>query len=150
MSNYLITAYRLGLKVFRRSVPTVIKLGLHNSIQQTLPRTTQIFLEKRKLKKITFFKRALQGKRNEAKVAEDCWRAIKHAAGRSFCGRSSSSVFEFGIHLDSFIYILYIPDNMCTQFRLSLDHPECNNCVSCWVSLCGLVNNLCRSTCEMS
>jgi hypothetical protein len=51
------TAYRLGLKVFRRSIPTVINPGLHNSIPQTLPRTTKFFRKEKIGENIIFEKR---------------------------------------------------------------------------------------------
>jgi len=43
MYIYLVTAYRLRLKVSRWSMPTLINPGTHNSILLTLPRTKHFF-----------------------------------------------------------------------------------------------------------
>jgi hypothetical protein len=60
MSNYLITAYRLGLKVFRLPIPPIINPGIHNSILHTLPRATKFF-RKEKIEENNIFKARLAG-----------------------------------------------------------------------------------------
>jgi hypothetical protein len=52
-----------------------------------------------------FFLREL--KHNETKVAEEyCW-AITQSAARSWCGRSGSSVLDFGFQLNCLVYYTY-------------------------------------------
>ena len=58
MSNYLITAYRLGLKVFRPPIPPTTNPGIHNSILHTLPQTTQFF-RKEKIEENNIFETRL-------------------------------------------------------------------------------------------
>jgi hypothetical protein len=60
MSNYLITAYRLGLKVFRQLIPAIINPAIHNSILHTLLRITQFF-RKEKIKENYIFETRLAG-----------------------------------------------------------------------------------------
>jgi hypothetical protein len=60
-------------------------------------------------------------------------RAITQAAERSYCGRSSYSLLDFGLHMDSLLYI-YVVVHVCTQFRRALDLLGRNYCVSRGVS----------------
>jgi hypothetical protein len=55
-------------------------------------------------------------KAHAKKMAEEyCW-AITQVAGRSCCGRSGSSVFEFGFQL---CVATHTADHMHTQFRVA-------------------------------
>jgi hypothetical protein len=73
-------------------------------------------------------------KRIGTKVAEYyCW-ATKEAAGRSYWGRSGSSVLKFVFQVDSLLYIRIVNDTY-TQFQLAPDLPERDNFLSRRVSV---------------
>ena len=68
-------------------------------------------------------------KSKQTKVAEKyCW-AIAQAVGRSRCGRSGSSVLEFGFQLESHVHT-YTFDYLRTQLQLESDLPVRDYCVS--------------------
>jgi hypothetical protein len=70
-------------------------------------------------------------KRNETEVEEEyCW-AITRAAGRSYCGRSDSSILDFGFQLDS---LAVDHTQAYTKFRLTFDFSGSNCCVNRGVS----------------
>jgi len=62
-------------------------------------------------------------------MTEDyCW-AKTQIDGRSCCGRSGSSVLDFGFQLDSLLFILYVTDHMCIELRLEQDLWEAWECL---------------------
>jgi hypothetical protein len=86
MSIYLITVYRLGLKIFRWSIRKLTKSGIHNSILQTFPRNTQFF-RKEKTDANNIFEMSLAGIAQQDEGGGRILPAIKQADGPSFCSR---------------------------------------------------------------